>query len=100
MEYSLSNTPQVVYRSPNSSQQCWRDLSSTRRIANSIAAVIKDISNAGRGLHLIPYAIAFAVIYPIRGTKVIGTVVKVIRAVNEVIGTIVKVIGAVLKVVD
>ena len=75
-------------------------LAPARRVANPIAAVIKDISHASWGLHLIPYAIAFAVVDPIRGTKVIGTVIKVIRAVNEVVGTIVKVIGAVLKVVD
>jgi hypothetical protein len=75
-------------------------LASTWRIANPIAIVIKVISHASRGGYFIRQAIAFIVIDPISGIKVIWTVVEVIRAVGEVVGTVIKVIGAVLKVVD
>ena len=75
-------------------------LTSAGRIANAIAVVIKVISHASRGGYFIRQAIAFIVIDPISGIKVIWTVVEVIRAVIEVVRTIVKVIRAVFKVVS
>lgn len=77
-----------------------KQLSPRWRIANPIAIVIKVVGHASRGGDLIGQAIAFAVVHPICGIKVIGAVIKVVRTVIEVVGTIVKVIRAVLKVVD
>ena len=75
-------------------------LAPTRRIANPIAIVVKVVGNASRGSYLIRQAIAFVVIDPIGGIKVIWTVVEVIRTVIEVIRAIVEVIRAVFKVVS
>jgi hypothetical protein len=75
-------------------------LSPRWRIANPIAVVIKVIGNTSRGSNFIRQTIAFVVIDPIGGIKVIWTVVEVIRAVIEVVRTIVKVIRAVFKVVS
>ena len=75
-------------------------LTSAGRIANPIAIVIKVIGHPSRGSDFIRHAIAFIVIDPIGGIKVIWTVVEVIRAVIEVVRTIVKVIGTVFKVIS
>ncbi len=69
------------------------------RVANAIAVVIKVIGNTSRGSYFIRQTIAFVVIDPIGGIKVIWAVVEVIRAVIEVIRAIVEVVRAVFKVI-
>jgi len=74
-------------------------LSLGRRIANSVASVIKVVYYAAWCFNLIANSVASIVINPIFRASVICAVIHVVRTIAHVIGRVIHVVRTVLHVV-
>ncbi len=74
-------------------------LATIRFIYCAIATVIKIINHARWSGDLIANPVAAVVIYPIRRTKVIRRVIKVIGTIDPIVRAVIKVIGAVYPII-